>query len=159
MACGASFVCLDAKSGKQLWETDKVTDRKSGASVHATANGNSVLLYNDGGELIRAQLASEGYREVSRLVCSSPRRILGTQVRVGGAGLCESPHLCAHQPRAGAGDRTMSANTNGTALAFRACGLNPLSQFSGRAEFRAGLVTPHNSRPSVRNDTRSLPLN
>ena len=48
------FVCLDAKTGKQLWETDKVTDRKSGASVHPTENGKSVLLYNDRGELIRA---------------------------------------------------------------------------------------------------------
>jgi len=60
------FVCLDAKTGKQLWETDKVTDRKSGASVHPTENGKSVLLYNDRGELIRAQLTSAGYREVSR---------------------------------------------------------------------------------------------
>jgi len=60
------FVCLDAKTGKQLWETDKVTDRKSGASVHPTANGSSVLLYNDRGELIRAQLTPQGYQEISR---------------------------------------------------------------------------------------------
>jgi outer membrane protein assembly factor BamB len=60
------FVCLDAKTGKQLWETDKVTDRKSGASVHPTANGNSVLLYNDRGELIRARLTPKGYQEISR---------------------------------------------------------------------------------------------
>ncbi|HLN32905.1 MAG TPA: PQQ-binding-like beta-propeller repeat protein [Gemmataceae bacterium] len=60
------FVCLDAKTGKQLWETDKVTDRKSGASVHPTVIGGSVLLYNDGGELIRAQVTSTGYHEVSR---------------------------------------------------------------------------------------------
>ncbi len=60
------FVCLDAKTGKQLWETDKVTDRKSGASVHPTANSKSVLLYNDRGELIRAQLTAAGYREISR---------------------------------------------------------------------------------------------
>ena len=60
------FVCLDAKTGKQLWETDKVTDKKSGASVHPTANGSSVLLYNDRGELIRAKLTPGGYHEVSR---------------------------------------------------------------------------------------------
>lgn len=60
------FVCLDAKTGEQLWETDKVTDPKSGASVHVTANGDSVLLYNDHGELIRARLTPKGYDEISR---------------------------------------------------------------------------------------------
>jgi outer membrane protein assembly factor BamB len=60
------FVCLEAKTGRQLWETDKVTDSKSGASVHLAANGRSVLLYNDRGELIRAELTPQGYKEVSR---------------------------------------------------------------------------------------------
>jgi outer membrane protein assembly factor BamB len=60
------FVCIDAKTGKQVWETDRVTDSKSGASVHPTVNGSSVLLYNDRGELIRAQLTPEGYHELSR---------------------------------------------------------------------------------------------
>jgi outer membrane protein assembly factor BamB len=61
-----SFVCLDAGTGKQIWETDKVTDEKSGASVHPTENGDTVLLYNDRGELIRVKLSPEGYQEISR---------------------------------------------------------------------------------------------
>jgi outer membrane protein assembly factor BamB len=60
------FVCLEASTGNQVWETDKVTDLKSGASIHLTANGNSVLLYNDRGDLIRAQLTPKGYQELSR---------------------------------------------------------------------------------------------
>ncbi len=60
------FVCLEASTGNQLWETDKVTDSKSGASIHVTANGDSALLYNDRGELIRARLTPQGYREISR---------------------------------------------------------------------------------------------
>jgi len=60
------FVCLEASTGNQLWETDQVTDLKSGASIHLTANGDSALLYNDRGDLIRAQLTPQGYREISR---------------------------------------------------------------------------------------------
>jgi len=60
------FICVEAATGRQLWATDKVTDSKSGASVHLTANGASVLLYTDRGELIRAKLTPEGYHEISR---------------------------------------------------------------------------------------------
>lgn len=60
------FVCLEASTGKQLWETDKVTGPKSGASIHVTANGGSAILYNDAGELIWARLSPKGYEEISR---------------------------------------------------------------------------------------------
>lgn len=60
------FVCLEASTGNQLWETDKVTDLKSGASIHLTANGDTTLLYTDRGDLIRARLTPQGYQEISR---------------------------------------------------------------------------------------------
>lgn len=60
------LVCLESSTGKQVWETDKVTDLKSGASIHLTANGDAVFLYTDKGELIRAQLTAKGYKEISR---------------------------------------------------------------------------------------------
>ena len=60
------LVCLAASTGKEVWETDKVTDLKQGASIHLTPNGDSVFLYTDKGELIRAHLSSEGYKEISR---------------------------------------------------------------------------------------------
>ncbi|MBI1918286.1 MAG: PQQ-binding-like beta-propeller repeat protein [Planctomycetes bacterium] len=66
------LVCLEASSGKQVWESTKVTDLKNGASIHLTPNGDSVLLYTDKGELIRAQLTSQGYKEISRVAVLEP---------------------------------------------------------------------------------------
>lgn len=43
-----------------------MTDLKNGASIHLTPNGDSVLLYTDKGELIRAQFSPKGYKEISR---------------------------------------------------------------------------------------------
>jgi outer membrane protein assembly factor BamB len=63
-----SLVCLEAQTGKQIWETDRVTPQKNGSSacMHMTVNGNSVFIYNELGELILAHLSSKGYEEVSR---------------------------------------------------------------------------------------------
>jgi outer membrane protein assembly factor BamB len=66
------LVCLEANTGKKVWESDKVTDLINGASIHLTANGDSVLLYTDKGELIRAQLTAEGYKEISRVAVVEP---------------------------------------------------------------------------------------
>jgi outer membrane protein assembly factor BamB len=66
------LVCVEASTGKQVWETGKVTDLKNGASIHLTANGDSVLLYTDKGELIRARLTAEGYKEISRVALLEP---------------------------------------------------------------------------------------
>lgn len=66
------LVCVDATTGEQVWETDKVTDSGNGASIHMTPNGDSVLLYTNKGELIRAQLTSEGYKEISRVAVIEP---------------------------------------------------------------------------------------
>src|SRR5262245_23033295 len=60
------LVCLEARTGKRVWETGKVTDPKNGASIHLTANGDSAFLYTDNGELIRAQVTVKGYKEISR---------------------------------------------------------------------------------------------
>src|SRR5579883_1216205 len=64
------LVCLDAKTGKEVWETDRVTDLKQGASIHLTPNGDSVLLYTDKGELIRAYLTGRLESSLS-LACQS----------------------------------------------------------------------------------------
>jgi outer membrane protein assembly factor BamB len=66
------LVCLEASTGKQVWETDQVTDLKNGASIHLTANGDSVLLYTNKGELIRARLTAQGYQEISRVALLEP---------------------------------------------------------------------------------------
>lgn len=75
--CGESsgeLVCREASTGKEVWQTDKATDSKYGArtSIHLTVNGDSVLLFNDRGELIRARLTAEGYHEISRVALIEP---------------------------------------------------------------------------------------
>ena len=60
------FVCLQAATGNELWQTDTVTDLVSGASIHLTPNGENTFLYTDRGELILARLSGDGYREIGR---------------------------------------------------------------------------------------------
>ena len=71
------LVCLDARTGKQLWETNTVTFLKNGSSIHLTPNGDSVLLFTDQGNLIRARLSSSGYREISRVHVIEPTHPFG----------------------------------------------------------------------------------
>lgn len=68
------LVCREASTGKEVWQTDKATDSNYGTttSIHLTLNGDSVLLFNDRGELIRAQLTAEGYHEISRVPLIEP---------------------------------------------------------------------------------------
>ena len=66
------LVCLDASTGKKLWQSDKVTDLRTGASIHLTPNGDSVLIYTDRGELIRAELTPRGFKEISRVRVLNP---------------------------------------------------------------------------------------
>jgi outer membrane protein assembly factor BamB len=73
------LICVEASTGKQIWTTDKVTDLINGASIHLTANGDSVLLFTDKGELIRARLTSAGYNEISRVALLEPTFPFGSR--------------------------------------------------------------------------------
>jgi outer membrane protein assembly factor BamB len=66
------LVCLEAKTGKQVWQTNKVTDLKGGASIHITWQGDNALLHNDRGELIQARLTPRGYEEIGRMTVLHP---------------------------------------------------------------------------------------
>ena len=70
----ANLVCLDAETGTQIWETDKVTPQKNGSSacMHMVANESSVFIYNELGELILAHLSPKGYEEISRTTLMHP---------------------------------------------------------------------------------------
>ena len=71
------LICLEANTGKKVWESDKVTDLRNGASIHLTSNGDSMLLYTDKGELIRARLTAQGYQEISRVAVLEPTMPFG----------------------------------------------------------------------------------
>ena len=66
------LICLDSRTGKQLWETDKVTGPEKYGAIHLIPNGGSVLLYTDQGNLIRARLDRTGYHELSRVHLVEP---------------------------------------------------------------------------------------
>src|SRR5262245_41656644 len=66
------LACLEAATGKQVWQTDRVTKPGGGASIHLTPNGDGDFLHTDQGELIRVQLARKGYHEISRTLLLAP---------------------------------------------------------------------------------------
>jgi outer membrane protein assembly factor BamB len=66
------LVCIDAMTGGIVWATNRVTDAKSGPSMHITANGKSAFIFNDKGELIRCTLTVAGYREIGRTPLLQP---------------------------------------------------------------------------------------
>ena len=69
---GGVFVCLEAGTGREMWQTNAVTNLRQGACVHLTPNGSSLFLFTDQGDLIRAQLAPAGYRELGRIHLIEP---------------------------------------------------------------------------------------
>lgn len=71
------LVCIEPKTGRIIWATNQVTDAKSGASMHITANGKSAFIFNDKGELIRASLTVAGYQETSRAALLQPTSPFG----------------------------------------------------------------------------------
>jgi outer membrane protein assembly factor BamB len=74
---GGELVCLDTRTGEQIWATDKVTGLKSGASIVLTPNGDAVWLFTDEGNLIRARLTHGGYQEMSRAHVLEPTSTFG----------------------------------------------------------------------------------
>ncbi|HKS38532.1 MAG TPA: PQQ-binding-like beta-propeller repeat protein [Verrucomicrobiae bacterium] len=68
------LLCLDAATGKQLWQADQVSESKSGASIHMTAvpGIRCVFLFTDRGDLILARLTAAGYQELGRFHLLDP---------------------------------------------------------------------------------------
>ena len=67
------LACLEARTGKPVWETDEVTELGSGAAINITPNGDgAAFLFTGEGNLIRARLTPEGYEEVGRFRLVEP---------------------------------------------------------------------------------------
>jgi outer membrane protein assembly factor BamB len=75
---GGLFVCLEAATGRELWQTNTVTDFRPGACVHLARNQSSVFLFTDQGDLARAELTPAGYRELGRTHLIEPTSLLFT---------------------------------------------------------------------------------
>jgi outer membrane protein assembly factor BamB len=71
------LVCLEAGTGKEVWATNTVTSLRNGSSIHLTPNADAVFLFTDKGDLIRAELTPQGYREISRAHLLKPTSPFG----------------------------------------------------------------------------------
>ncbi|MDZ4288799.1 MAG: PQQ-binding-like beta-propeller repeat protein [Prosthecobacter sp.] len=60
------LVCLEAATGKQLWQVDTITEPKKGACIHIVPTSDATYLFTDEGNLICAELTPTGYHEISR---------------------------------------------------------------------------------------------
>jgi outer membrane protein assembly factor BamB len=69
--------CMEARTGKQVWKSDKVTKVGGGAALHLIPNGDGVWIFTDQGDLIRARLSPEGYQELSRAHVLDPTTPFG----------------------------------------------------------------------------------
>jgi outer membrane protein assembly factor BamB len=67
------FRCLDARTGRRIWETLAVTgEHARWACAHIVRNGNRYFINNDRGELIIARVSPSGYQEISRTKVIKP---------------------------------------------------------------------------------------
>jgi outer membrane protein assembly factor BamB len=105
------LVCLEAGTGRQVWQNNSVTELKNGSCIHLTPCGEAVFLFTDRGDLIRAQLGPQGYREISRARLLEPTSPYGDR-------------KCAWTPPAYA-DRHVFAR-NDTELVCASLAANPL---------------------------------
>jgi len=73
------LVCLEAETGKEVWSTNTVTQAGNGSSIHLTPCGDATFLFTDRGDLIRAQLTPQGYRETGRAHLLEPTSPFGAK--------------------------------------------------------------------------------
>lgn len=75
------ILCLEANTGKQLWQTNDVSESKSGASIHMTAvpGIRGVLIFTDRGDLLLSRLTAAGYQELGRFHLLEPTADFGRQ--------------------------------------------------------------------------------
>jgi outer membrane protein assembly factor BamB len=93
------LVCLDARTGTQLWETDRVTGIAPGATIHLTPNGDTALIFTDEGNLIRARLSPEGYTELSRVHLVDPTYPFGARKLVWPPPAYANGHVFIHNDK------------------------------------------------------------
>lgn len=76
--------CLDARTGKQVWETLEVTrERARWAAAHMVRNRDRYFINNDRGELIVAKLSPAGYQELGRTKLIEPTSNPGVRREAG----------------------------------------------------------------------------
>lgn len=66
--------CLEAETGKRLWENLDAVPKARWSTIHFVKNGDRWFLFNERGDLIIAKLSPQGYEEISRTHIIDPTR-------------------------------------------------------------------------------------
>lgn len=66
--------CLDAKTGKRIWETREATGNGRWWNAFIIPHEDRFFIHNEQGDLIVAALSPEGYKEISRAKLVEPTR-------------------------------------------------------------------------------------
>ena len=66
------LLCIDARSGKEVWSTYEATENARIATAFLVRNGDRTFINNDRGDLILARLTPEGYHEIDRAKLIEP---------------------------------------------------------------------------------------
>jgi outer membrane protein assembly factor BamB len=74
--------CLDAKTGKRIWESFDATGRDRWWNAFLIPNGDRVFIHNEQGDLIIAKLSSKGYDEHSRAKLVEPTRQVNRRMTI-----------------------------------------------------------------------------
>jgi outer membrane protein assembly factor BamB len=74
--------CLDTKTGEIVWETKKATGPGRWWNAFLVPQGNRVVICNEQGELIFAELSRAGYKERSRAKLLEPTQPIGRRMTV-----------------------------------------------------------------------------
>ncbi|MDG2380736.1 MAG: PQQ-binding-like beta-propeller repeat protein [Pirellulaceae bacterium] len=79
--------CLEAETGKRIWEDQTATPRNRWSNIHLVRNGDRVWMFNERGELLIAKLSPTGFEEISRAKLIEPTE---AQLKRRGKGVCWS---------------------------------------------------------------------
>ena len=66
--------CLDASTGKRIWETIKPTGKDRWWNAFLVTHEDRQFIHNEQGDLIIAKLSPKGYQEISRAKLVEPTR-------------------------------------------------------------------------------------
>ena len=67
--------CLDARTGKRIWEDRTATPRARWSNIHFVKHEEQVWMFNERGELIISELSPQGFHEISRAHLIDPTLI------------------------------------------------------------------------------------
>ena len=66
--------CLEASTGKRIWEDRSAVPRARWANIHFVQNGDRTFMFNERGELLIGKLSPQGFQEIDRTKLIAPTK-------------------------------------------------------------------------------------